>query len=33
MKWPEGIYSLSHFALIFPEDDPIYGTADPVIMG
>ena len=25
--WPEGMYSLSHIALPFPIDDPIYGGA------
>lgn len=25
--WPEGIYSLSHVALPFPESDPLYGGA------
>lgn len=33
MKWPAGVYSLSHLALTFPEDDPIYGTVDPDIPG
>ena len=23
--WPEGLYSLSHVALPFPQDDPLYG--------
>jgi hypothetical protein len=23
--WPKGVYSLSHVALPFPPDDPIYG--------
>jgi alpha-beta hydrolase superfamily lysophospholipase len=27
MSWPDGIYSLSHVALPFPADDPIYGGA------
>ena len=26
--WPRGIYSLSHVALPFPPDDPIYGGPD-----
>jgi esterase/lipase len=26
MIWPVGVYSLSHIALPFPDDDPIYGT-------
>jgi hypothetical protein len=25
MAWPRGVYSLSHVALPFPADDPIYG--------
>jgi alpha-beta hydrolase superfamily lysophospholipase len=25
LLWPEGVYSLSHVALPFPPDDPIYG--------
>ena len=25
LKWPEHVYSLSHVALPFPADDPIYG--------
>lgn len=25
LSWPESIYSLSHIALPFPIDDPIYG--------
>jgi len=30
LAWPPGIYSLSHVALPFPEDDPLYGAAvDP----
>jgi hypothetical protein len=28
LAWPRGVYSLSHVALPFPPDDPIYGT-DP----
>ena len=27
LSWPEGMYSLSHIALPFPIDDPIYGGA------
>jgi alpha-beta hydrolase superfamily lysophospholipase len=27
LSWPHGIYSLSHVALPFPPDDPIYGEA------
>ncbi len=26
MVWPKGVYSLSHVALPFPPDDPIYGV-------
>jgi hypothetical protein len=26
MEWPEGVYSLSHVALPFPPDDPVYGA-------
>jgi hypothetical protein len=25
LSWPEAIYSLSHVALPFPIDDPVYG--------
>ncbi len=25
MSWPDGIYSLSHLAIPFPKDDPLYG--------
>ncbi len=25
LQWPKGIYSLSHVALPFPENDPLYG--------
>ncbi len=28
ISWPEGVYSLSHVALPFPPDDPLYGS-DP----
>ena len=28
-EWPEDIYSLSHIALPFPPDDPLYGGLDP----
>lgn len=28
-SWPAGIYSLSHVALPFPPDDPIYGIRPP----
>jgi hypothetical protein len=27
-RWPDGVHSLSHIALPFPEDDPLYGNAD-----
>ena len=27
-SWPAGVHSLSHIALPFPEDDPLYGDAD-----
>jgi len=26
LKWPPGVYSLSHVAIPFPPDDPVYGT-------
>jgi hypothetical protein len=26
LSWPDGIYSLSHLAIPFPMDDPLYGT-------
>ena len=26
--WPQGVYSLSHVALTFPPDDPLYGGPD-----
>jgi hypothetical protein len=26
LEWPDDIYSLSHVALPFPPDDPLYGT-------
>jgi len=29
MSWPAGVYSLSHVALPFPPDDPIYGASAP----
>ena len=28
MKWPFNLYSLSHVALPFPENDPLYGMID-----
>ena len=27
LEWPQGVYSLSHVAVPFPPDDPVYGTA------
>ena len=29
LSWPRGVYSLSHVALPFPPDDPIYGRGTP----
>jgi alpha-beta hydrolase superfamily lysophospholipase len=29
LEWPPGVYSLTHIAIPFPVDDPLYGT-DPV---
>jgi hypothetical protein len=29
LSWPEGVYSLSHVAVPFPPDDPIYGQDKP----
>jgi len=29
LAWPVGIYSLSHVALPFPADDPVYGIVPP----
>jgi len=26
LVWPQGVYSLSHVAIPFPPDDPVYGT-------
>ncbi len=28
-EWPEDVYSLSHVALPFPPDDPLYGGLEP----
>jgi len=28
LAWPMGVYSLSHVALTFPADDPLYGAVD-----
>ncbi|KPK56699.1 MAG: hypothetical protein AMS22_00050 [Thiotrichales bacterium SG8_50] len=34
MSWPENVFSLSHVALPFPPDDPLYGAhADPTHPG
>jgi alpha-beta hydrolase superfamily lysophospholipase len=30
LKWPSGVYSLSHVALPFPSDDPLYGNSGTV---
>jgi pimeloyl-ACP methyl ester carboxylesterase len=30
LNWPKGLYSLSHVALLFPFDDPLYGGSDTV---
>ena len=30
LEWPADVYSLSHVALSFPPDDPLYG-ADPSV--
>jgi hypothetical protein len=29
LRWPDGVYSLSHVALPFPPDDPLYGRLPP----
>ena len=29
MVWPPGVFSLSHVALPFPADDPLYGATPP----
>jgi hypothetical protein len=29
LEWPQGIISLSHVALPFPPDDPLYGQFRP----
>ena len=29
MEWSNGIFSLSHVALPFPPDDPLYGRQPP----
>ena len=28
MRWPDGVVSLSHVAIPFPPNDPVYGTKD-----
>jgi len=28
LEWPENVYSLSHIALPFPPNDPVYGRSD-----
>ena len=28
-QWPRGVFSLSHVALPFPPDDPLYGSTSP----
>lgn len=28
LSWPPAVFSLSHVAVPFPEDDPVYGTAE-----
>jgi hypothetical protein len=30
LSWPRNVFSLSHVALPFPPDDPLYGYAAPV---
>lgn len=30
LLWPEDVYSLSHVALPFPPDDPVYGSDDSI---
>jgi alpha-beta hydrolase superfamily lysophospholipase len=27
-RWPAGVYSMTHIALVFPPDDPLYGGPD-----
>lgn len=29
LRWPRGVYSLSHVAVPFPPSDPLYGPGDP----
>ena len=33
VEWPPGVYSLSHVALPFPPDDPIYGSEPAMAVG
>jgi alpha-beta hydrolase superfamily lysophospholipase len=33
LQWPVGVYSLSHVALPFPPDDPLYGTGPDLPKG
>jgi len=28
VSWPDSVYSLSHLAIVFPPDDPFYGTEE-----
>lgn len=30
LAWPTGVISLSHVALLFPPDDPLYGQRPPI---
>ena len=30
LSWPNGVVSLSHIALPFPPDDPLYGKKPPL---
>jgi hypothetical protein len=30
LDWPRGVISLSHVALPFPPDDPLYGALPPI---
>ena len=32
-RWPPGVFSLSHVALPFPADDPLYGQTRPNVSG
>lgn len=31
LRWPRGVYSLSHVALPFPADDPLYGSQQSLL--